>query len=446
MPPFFQEHPLRHAVTTELHARTFEPLHAPERVSYLAVVCGEQGTDRQVEHLKRLLAYYDRPLPETIGHHYSLDLGPLRVRWERHTEFVTYTFSKQGAYAHPFAEPVLHELPAEWLRELPGEVIVAVAMAIDACAMPERGNGELAALFDGAPVIGSEAVGGLARIWSDLRINADGFVRILVRDCSLSENQAGRLAKRILEINCYRALAGIGFPLAREVAPTLSDADRRLAMLAARMSTQGTAGDPGFESDLLAELTALAAEIEEVSARTTYRFDASRAYYGMVRQRLEQLRQQRIEGLQTFTEFLDARLAPAIATCASTQQRQTDLAERAARLTSLLRARVDVSLQEQNRRLLESMDRRAHLQLRLQETVEGLSVIAIGYYGVGLVGYALKGLEHGGAPIDATLGIGIAVPLVIGLAWLGLRSVKKGFAHEEQARPKASKSPDPPRS
>ena len=62
------------------------------------------------------------------------------------------------------------------------------------------------------------------------------------------------------------------------------------------------------------------------------------------------------------------------------------------------------------------MDRRAHLQLRLQETVEGLSVIAIGYYGVGLVGYVLKGLEHGGAPIDATLGIGIAVPLVIGLA------------------------------
>ena len=258
MPPVFQEHPLRHAVTAELHARTFEPLHAPERVSYLAVICGEQGADRQVEHLKRLLAHYGQAIPETFGHHYWLDLGPLRVRWERHTEFVTYTFSKQGAYAHPFAEPVLHELPAEWLRELPGEVIVAVAMAIDACAMPERGNGELTALFDGHPVIGSEA-----------------------------------------------------------------------------------------------ELTYLAAEIEEVSARTTYRFDASRAYYDMVRQRLEQLRQQRIEGLQTFTEFLDARLAPGIA-------------------------------------------------------------------------------------------IGIAVPLVVGLAWLGLRSVKKGFAHEEQARPKASEGPNPP--
>ncbi len=446
MASVFQVHPLREAVTAELHARTFEPLHAPERISSLAVLDTEECSGRQVQHLRQLLAHFEQPVPELVGHHYSADLGPVRVRWERHTEFVTYTFSKRGAFHHPFTEPVLRELPEGWLRGLPGEVIAAATMAIDACAVPERDNGELAALFDGHPVIGSEAVGGLARVWSDFRIDADGFVRILVRDCSLSVNQAGRLAKRILEINCYRALALMGSPLAREVSPGLSDADRRLAMLAARMSTQGGGAGPGFERDLLAELTNLAAEIEEVAARTTYRFDASRAYYAMVRQRLEQLRQQRIEGLQTVTEFLDARLAPAIATCESTQQRQTDLAERAARLTSLLRARVDVSMQEQNRQLLESMDRRAHLQLRLQETVEGLSVIAIGYYGVGLIGYALKGLEHGGLPMDATLGMGIAVPLVVGLAWLGLRWIKNGFADEGPARRETAKRPDPPRS
>ncbi|WP_295437451.1 DUF3422 family protein [uncultured Thiodictyon sp.] len=425
MPPVFQEHPLRRVVTAELHARTFQPLRAPERVAYLAVVCGEQGIERNVEHLKRLLEHYGRPIPETVDRHYSADLGPMRMRWERHTEFVTYTFSRQGAYEHPFAAPLLHDLPEAWLRELPGEVISAAAMAIDACAMPERNSDELAEFFSGNAVIGSEAVGGLARIWSDFRIDDDGFVRILVRDCSLSKNQAGRLAKRILDLNCYRALALLGFPLAREVSATLSDADRRLALLSSRMSAPGAAAGRAFESELLAELTNLAAEIEDVSARTTYRFDASRAYYAMVRQRLEQLRQQRIEGLQTFTEFLEARLAPALATCESTQQRQTDLAERAARLTSLLRARVDVSLQEQNRQLLESMDRRAHIQLRLQETVEGLSVIAIGYYGVGLIGYALKGLEDGGVPINATLAMGIAVPLVLGFAWLGLRRVKK---------------------
>ena len=421
----FREHPLRHAVAAELHARTFDPLRAPQRVSHLAVVCGEPGTGRNVAHLKRLLAHYGRPIPERIHQYYSADLGPLRVRWERHTEFVTYTFSQQGAFVHPFAEPLLNELPEDWLRDLPGEVIAAVTLAIDACDTPERDARELAALFAGNPIIGSGVVGGASRAWSDMRIHPDGFMRILVRDCSLSDSQAGRLTKRILDLNCYRAMALLGFPLAREVSPTLGEADRRLAMLASRMASRGTAADPGFESDLLADLTSLAAEIEAISARTTYRFDASRAYYGMVQQRLEQLRQQRIEGLQTFTEFLDARLAPAIATCESTQHRQTDLAERAARLTSLLRARVEISLQEQNRQLLESMDRRAHLQLRLQETVEGLSVIAIGYYGVGLIGYALKGLEQGGLPIDATLAMGITVPLVVGLAWLGLRRVKK---------------------
>jgi uncharacterized membrane-anchored protein len=230
-------------------------------------------------------------------------------------------------------------------------------------------------------------------------------------------------------------MALIGFPLAREVSPALSEADRRLAEAAARMPTSGGLVAASFESDLLAELTSLAAEIEEIAARTTYRFDASRAYYEIVLQRLKQLRQQRIEGLQTLSDFLDARLAPAIATCEATHRRQTDLAERAARLTSLLRARVEVSLQDQNRRLLQSMDRRAHLQLRLQETVEGLSIVAIGYYGVGLIGYALKGFEKGGLPIDATLGMGIALPFVVGLAWLGLRRARKRLARKERPTP-----------
>ena len=424
----FREHPLRRIVAAELHARTYQPLRAPERVSHIAVMGGDADRGRNVAHLKRLLAHYGQPVPETVDLYFDADLGALRVRWERHTEFVTYTFSKQGPYEHPFAEPLLFKLPEAWLRELPGEVIAAVSLTVEPCDAPERDITALTALFDGNPIIGSEVVGGAARAWSDLRIHPDGFFRVLVRDCSMSENQAGRLAKRLLDINCYRALALLGLPLAREVLPVLGDADRRLSLVAARIADQGSSTDPGFESDLLAELTGLATEIEAISARTSFRSDASRAYYGMVSQRLEQLRQQRIEGLQTVGEFLDSRLAPAIATCEATQHRVTDLAERAARLASLLRARVEVSLQEQNGRLLESMDRRARLQLRLQETVEGLSVMAIGYYGVGLIGYALKGLEKAGLPVDATVGMAIALPLVVGFTWFSLKRIKKRIA------------------
>jgi uncharacterized membrane-anchored protein len=323
-------------------------------------------------------------------------------------------------------------------------VVTAVQLALESAEMPERSGDELVALFGGNPVIGAPVAGGAGLAWSDLRIHEDGYGHILLRDVSLSDGQAGRLIKRVLEINAYRAMALLGLPAARKAAVLLSDAEQRLAGVAARMvggaEAAGQVADlrdtakPELapERELLAELTALAAEIEAIAAETATRFDASQAYYQVVRQRLEQLREGRIEGMQTLTEFLDARLAPAIATCTATAQRQQSLADRAARLTALLRARVEVQLQEQNRGLLDSMDRRAHLQLRLQETVEGLSVVAIGYYGVGLIGYLLKGAEAGGWLMNTNLAIGVAVPLVVGAAWLGLHFTKRRLRRDAE--------------
>jgi uncharacterized membrane-anchored protein len=429
----FRQHPLRETVTAELHLRTFDPLTAPARVVHVASVCGRRGTGRNEAHLARLLRHFDLPLPEHAGQVFLADLGPLRVRWERHTEFVGYTFIAPGPFDEPFAEPLLDRLPQDWLRDIPGEVISVVTLALESRDAPERSLAELQQLFDDHPVIGSQVVNGAARLWTDMRIDARGYNRILLRDDGLSPPQAGRLIKRVLEVNAYRSMALLGLPAARDVTPTLNDADVRLAALAEQMTDQiRSMPEAGSEQVLLAELTSLAAEIENVTAKTTYRIAASQAYYDIVRQRLEQLRQQRIEGLQMVSELLDARLAPGIATCAATAERQQELATRAARLTELLRARVDVGLQEQNRQLLDSMNRRAKLQLRLQETVEGLSVIAIGYYGVGLVGYLIKALKTQGLPIPTDLAIGIAVPLVVGGAWLGLRRMKRRIRGEGQ--------------
>ena len=432
MNPPFPEHPLRHEVTAELHARTFEPLRAPARVAHIAYLSGERGGGRNVRHLLRLLAHFNVPAPADLGQQFFIDVGGLRLRWERHTEFVTVSFSREGAFDRPFSDSLLAELPADWVRELPGEVVSAVLLALEPRDHPEHSVGELTTLFAGNPVIAAEVAGGAGIVWTDMRIHADGYGRILVRDVDLSDGQAGRLVKRILDVNAYRVMALLGLAPARQAAVTLSDAEQRLADVAARMTAGNNqvAATPGADAPpperaLLAELTALAAEVESLAAQTASRFDASVAYYQIVRQRLEQLRQQRIQGLQTFTEFLEARLAPGIATCQAAAQRQQHLAERAARMTALLRARVELQLQEQNRSLLDSMDRRARLQLRLQETVEGLSVVAISYYGLGLVGYLLKGLEFSGWPIDPTLGISIALPLVVGAAWFGLKRTKR---------------------
>lgn len=440
----FPDHPLREAVTAELHARTFDPMTAPVRVAHLAYLCGERGSGRQQQYLARLLSHFGVQTPDDVGQQFATQLGGFWLRWERHTEFVTYTLSRPGSFPEPFTASLFDELPQVWLRNLPGQVVTAVQLALESADMPERSVDALVALFDGNPVIGATVAGGAGLAWSDLRIHDDGYGHILLRDVSLSDGQAGRLIKRVLEINAYRAMALLGLPAAREAAVLLSDAEQRLAGVAARMvGGSGAAGrgahlrDAGKpelppERELLAELTALAAEIEAIAAQTATRFDASQAYYQVVRQRLEQLREGRIEGVQTLTEFLDARLAPAVATCSATALRQQSLADRAARLTALLRARVEVELQEQNRGLLDSMDRRANLQLRLQETVEGLSVVAIGYYGVGLIGYLLKGAEAGGWLLNTNLAIAMAVPLVVGAAWLGLHFTKRRLRRDAE--------------
>jgi uncharacterized membrane-anchored protein len=442
VPPPFPNHPLREAVAAELHARTFDPIRAPARVAHIAYLCGERGSGRQQEYLSRLLAHFGVQRPGDFGQQFAADLGGMRLRWERHTEFVTYTLTRDGPFSDPFGTSLLDLLPEVWLRHLPGQVVTAVQLALESADMPERSVDELVALFDDHPVIGAEVAGGAGRVWSDLRIHPDGYGHILLRDVNLSDGQAGRLVKRVLEINAYRAMALLGLPAARQAGSLLSDAEVRLADVAARMNggqrANGAPADEIAESAaetglnlppervLLQELTALAGEIESVAAETASRFDASQAYYQVVRQRIEQLRESRIQGLQMLNEFLDARLAPAVATCAATARRQQNLAERAARLTALLRARVEVELQAQNRSLLDSMDRRAKVQLRLQETVEGLSVVAIGYYGVGLIGYLLKGLQSGGwSTLNTGLGVGLAVPLVVGIAWFGLHQTKR---------------------
>ncbi len=434
----FRNHPLRQALSDELHVRTYEPLRAPARIAHLALVCGERGSGRNDRHLKRLLEHFGAPVPERLGQFHYARLGHLQLRWERHTEFVTYSFASEEAVSDPFARSPLEDVPSDWLRELPGEVISSALLALEARDAPEHDNQALMALFDGNSFVGSRVVGGAGLAYSDMRIHDDGHGHILVRDLSLSEAQAGRLVKRVLEINAYRAMALLGLPLARRATTLLSNADQRLTQAAKAIARISTVRDPGNhrsasgvftrtpnERELLSDLTALATEIESLTAQTTYRFEASSAYFRIVEQRLTQLRQERIEGLQTVSEFLEARLAPAIATCVSTSDRQHRLAKRAGRLIALLRARVELSLQEQNRSLLDSMDRRARVQLRLQETVEGLSVIAISYYGAGLLGYILKGLHAAGYGIDPTRAMVIVVPAIAGLTWYILNRTKR---------------------
>lgn len=226
---------------------------------------------------------------------------------------------------------------------------------------------------------------------------------------------------RLLEIEIYRMMALLAFPIAQSVGHLLGETEVELADL---MESMSDSASPADEREILARLTHLAAEIEQSVARTTFRFGAASAYYRLVRQRTADLRELRVEGFPNIDDFVERRLAPAMDTCVTIARRQEELSARIARNSQLLRTRVDIAMQQQNKALLEQMNRRAKLQLRLQETVEGLSIVAITYYASQLVNYVAKGAKGLIAPATPELITALSIPIIATVVALGLRRMR----------------------
>ena len=270
---------------------------------------------------------------------------------------------------------------------------------------------QLEALFDPLSLAASQAANGKAIVATDFSMRDNGYVRILVADIGMTNYRAGALTQRLLEIETYRTLALLGLPEAHRLSPAVQDVEDSLTRIVRSMTKTG-----GLTADrsLLDELTSLSAQLEADSASANFRFRASAAYDDIVAQRLIALGEETLKEHSSLRAFLSRRMAPAMRTCAMLQDRQAKLSEKLARATNLLRTRVDVEIEQQNQSVLTAMNNRARMQLRLQQTVEGLSVAAISYYIVGLAGYVLKGLKEVGIlPIDAGLATAITVPLAI---------------------------------
>lgn len=424
----FRDHPLRKSLAEEVHARPYGLLKPPVRISHLAVLSGEDDPDGDRQHVAALCRHFSIPEPQAGDKHFSgvLEENKVRFKWECHTEFSSYTFYLEGGFENPFAEAAVDNIPADWMSALPGEVLSATHLGLEPADAVERDFDDLANLFGENLVTGSGMRGGEALVWTDFRVHEDGYNRILVRDNGMNQRQAGRLIQRLLEVGTYRMMSMLAFPIAREVMPKLAGFERELSELIGRMNSTEGSDD---ERQTLKSLTNLAAEVEAMSLDINFRFSASRAYHALVKRRIQELREirindlEQIKGLQPPGEFVTRRLAPAMDTCQSTSERLDTLSRRIGRASDLLRTRVDVALEEQNRDLLESMDRRARLQLRLQETVEGLSVVAISYYLLGLVAYGAKSAKAAGLPINSDIVTGLAMPLVVLAVWFGMRQI-----------------------
>lgn len=417
-------HPEREALFNELHTRPFPVLSTPSRLTQLVLLPDTQQADAEYRHLLRLCERHAVLPPAAHSSCYYQDFGGFELRWERHTEFSTYTLVSKQVQGAPFSQDALALLPEHWLQQLPGQLLSCNHLEIIAAPETQPGPDEMRMHFEGQRLISSSVSDGQARLWSAYRIHSDGSGRLLIHNRGLNPCQSGRLVRTLLEMETYRMMLLLALPQAKAIAPQIKEMEQQLA---AAIQQINQIGDLGDERRLLGELGSLAARVEQLIAAHNFRFSASRAYYELIINRLGELREQECPGLQTFSEFLQRRLTPAWRTSEAAEQDLDDLARRIDRASELLRTRIDLTIETQNQQLMQAMDKRSHLQLRLQQTVEGLSVAAISYYLVGLCKYLAESAKALGLIESSALATGIAVPLCVTAVWLGMRRLKRSL-------------------
>ncbi|QPK65687.1 DUF3422 domain-containing protein [Methylomonas sp. LL1] len=422
-----QNHPQRFVLHNEVHARASSILSLPVRASYLALSLSSEEKALERRHLKALCERFGVTPPDNDADHFSANFDAFQMSWEQHGEFSTYSFYAYDSDGEPFSDPALKKVPVDWLSRINGQVIVAahasVVSAADVNYQDEMDLSPLMAYFAGNPIVGSKVTGGAAAVFTDFRIHVDGFSRFLVVNHNLRTAQAGRLLHRLFDIEVYRVMALLAFPIARKLYPELKKADRQLYTI-----TNSMTQPDNDDAKLLDELTALAAEVENHISTHQFRFAAASAYYQLVGQRLSDLREVRIQGIQTLGEFMKRRLEPAMTTCNSVSHRFTLVSERVSNASQLLRTKVDILIERQNQGLLSSMALRAKMQLRMQQMVEGISMVAITYYAASLIGKIAEALHGLGWHVDAELVEGVSIPFILVIIAISTKRIHKIIA------------------
>ncbi len=425
------DYPDRYRLVNELHARPSPELAPPCRAVYLALKQPGPAAERDREadraHLRALLDRYGAPHPPPGASHFYGALGRGFLKWEMHTEFVTYTIFAEGVEPKPYSGEMFDLFPADWLAAAPGRVVTSCLVRIETAepvAAEARIARDLPKWFVPESLAVSRVVDGEAVIAADFRIDEHGHGRLLVLAIpGIGPRRLGRIVQRLLEIETYKCMAMLTLPLAREVAVAVARIDAELTDVVADM-----AGETGGEAETLDRLLRISAEIEHLASTSAFRFGAAGAYETIVMQRIRVLREERIGGRQLFEEFMIRRFDPAMRTCRSVKDRLAELSSRAERAANLLRTRVDVTNQAQNVEILRGMDRRAALQLRLQETVEGLSVVAISYYAVNLAAGVFAPMAEPAGLDKPTLLALLTIPVVV-VVWLLVRRIRARLGH-----------------
>lgn len=427
------DHPLRSSLANELHARPFLRLEGSVSVSHYAIYFeGDEHVHAAL--LRELCQLTGLQEPDGNPTHYSGSWDDeTQLKWERHTEFSTFTFVAQRHDENYFSDLSIEHVPQAWFESLEGKSFVANRLELISGKAATTLAADVRRWISGPVLVSSRVLGG-GQVFCDWTTHIDGFSRFLVLDHDFREQQGGRLLQRLYEIETYRMMALLALPMARQLGRTLDDMHSALSPLMQRMEFSTSLTD---DASILGSLTHFAARIESNGVSAS-RFSASRAYERLVGARIQELREERIEGFPTISEFMERRFAPAMETCRAVCSRQEQFAERLARAVDLLRTRVSLAQERDTTRLLEGMNQTARSQLKLQHAVEGLSVAAISYYVLALTGVALKAMHAVRVPVDPELVEGLLiVPVVVAVSLITRRTTRGERKRKRQGLPKA---------
>jgi uncharacterized membrane-anchored protein len=414
------EHEARPAILAELHARPFLPGATPRRVYHYAFAVNPEEAAADRAAIAQLARSRDVEAPARDARFHYFDFGDWRLRWERHTEFTTYSWSTGIDAREPFRHPD-PIASGEIAFAPPGRLIVATQLAV---VGREPTLDDLVALFSPQSlcVIGVGKNAGEAL--TDFAVDDSGYTRMALRVPDAPPLEAGRLTQRLLEVETYRSMALLGLPLAREVAPDLARMEDALSDITHALC----APDPALDNhELLKRLSDLLAANDALSTRTAFRFSASRDYHALVKNRLELLQERKEGQYPTISNFLSARLDPAIETCNAVEARQKRFSTDVARTTNLMRTGITLDMERQNGALLDDMARRTRLQMRFNRMLQGISVAGLAYYLVGLFAFVAKGLKEGGiipAALSAEMVEAFSVPFALLVAWAFMARVR----------------------
>jgi uncharacterized membrane-anchored protein len=416
-------HPLKDALIDELHNRPFPVVDLPAQVSSL-VFLHNGNREAELDQLISLAQSQGASAPNANADCYYQSFKEFDLRWEFHNEFSTYTVIRHGEPERELFTDVFSFMPSDWVENLQGQVIAANHIDLRPAALAPKSEQEFAKKFNAQRLVGGKIYDGLATIWTSVQSDGDGFIRTLIVDEGLDSSQAGRVIRNLLEIAAYRSMTLLALPTARLLMPEVRHLEQRLVETNDKLNQLASLED---EQALMNELIAEATQLEKLVADHNFRFSATEAYFNLTESRLDMLREQKIPTIRTLKQFHARRFIPAFNTCMSVVKRKENLSKRISRTSELLHLRLQLSLETQNQELLASMDKRSEIQLRLQQTVEGLSVIAMTYYSMSLIELLLKPVVmENYLPISQGMALAGITPVVfLGAVFLTLRIRKK---------------------